>query len=77
MKTIITLLTARLFFIGSLSAQAQSYYLNSVDEEKPFSLYIYHGPDGKGAFVQYYGRTGLIALKQRNLKGIIPILTGG
>lgn len=68
MKILITLLTATLFFIGSLSVQAQSYYLKSVDEKKPFSLYIYHGPDGKGAFVQYYGRTGLIALKLEKFK---------
>lgn len=68
-KIIITLLTAILFCLDSSNVQAQCYYLKSVDEKKPFSLYLYHGPDGKGAFVQYYGRTGLIALKLDKFKG--------
>ena len=68
-RIIVTLLTAILVCLDSLNVQAQSYYLKPVDEKKPFSLYIYHGPDGKGAFVHYYGRTGLIALKLVEFKG--------
>ena len=68
-KLIITLFTAMLFCLASLKIQAQSYYLKSVDEKKPFNLSIYYGPGGKGAFVQYHGRTGLITLKLDKSKG--------
>ncbi|RZJ87708.1 MAG: hypothetical protein EOO20_15445 [Chryseobacterium sp.] len=54
--------------MSTVTVQAQSYFLKFIDEKKPFSLYIYHGPEGKGAFVQYYGRTGLIALKLDKIK---------
>lgn len=42
---------------------AQPFTLKSVDEAKEFSLKIYYGTQGKGAFVQYEGQKGIIPLK--------------
>lgn len=51
------------FFIFTCRYHAQPFTLKSVDEAKEFSLKIYYGTQGKGAFVQYKGQKGIIPLK--------------
>lgn len=48
-------------------AFAQPFSLKSTNGTKPFSLDIYFGTEGKGAFVQYRGQQGLIALRLKTL----------
>ena len=43
-------------------SHAQPYTLKSVGEAKEFRLKIYFGTRGKGAFVQYAGQKGILAL---------------
>ncbi|RQO32573.1 hypothetical protein DBR32_02965 [Taibaiella sp. KBW10] len=43
-------------------AVAQPFLLQSKGQAKPFSLNIYYGSGGKGAFVQYSGHKGIIPL---------------
>lgn len=49
--------------ILSVFSKAQPFTLKSVGESKEFSLKIYYGRTGKGAFVQYQGQKGIIPLK--------------
>lgn len=51
------------FFIFTCRYHAQPFTLTSVDEAKEFSLKIYYGTHGKGAFVQYKGQKGIIPLQ--------------
>ncbi|MCX8532976.1 XAC2610-related protein [Chryseobacterium luquanense] len=61
MKTFKILFLLTLFF--NLKINAQPFTLKSMGKAKPFSLKIYYGTKGKGAFVQY-----------KNQKGIIPLI---
>lgn len=49
--------------IISVFIKAQPFTLKSVGESKEFSLKIYYGRTGKGAFVRYKGQKGIIPLK--------------
>ena len=49
-------------------SNAQPYILQSVGLAKPFSLNLYFGDQGKGAFVKYVGQTGNIALRIKSYK---------
>lgn len=61
-KTFLSLILILIFGItGRMSAQP--FLLKSKNEPKPFSLKIYYGSGGKGAFVQYTGQKGIIPLK--------------
>lgn len=48
-------------------AMAQPFSLKSTNAAKPFSLDIYFGTEGKGAFVQYRGQQGIIPLRLKTL----------
>ena len=48
-------------------AIAQPFSLRSTNEAKPFSLDIYFGTEGKGAFVQYRGQQGIILLRLKTI----------
>lgn len=45
---------------------AQPFMLRSTGTSKAFQLKIYYGTQGKGAFVQYIGQSGIIPLKVKN-----------
>lgn len=47
---------------------AQPITLKSVDESKEFRLMLYYGNGGKGAFVQYEGKKGIIPLRVNNYR---------
>ena len=57
-------------FFSLLTAKgyAQPYILQSVGLSKPFSLEIYFGNQGKGAFLKYHGQNEIIALRIKNYK---------
>ncbi|QXV63802.1 hypothetical protein INP83_11865 [Mucilaginibacter sp. 21P] len=55
--------TLALLSLHMVSAYAQTCHLRSVNQTKPFGLQLYYGTDGKAAFVQYDGQTGIIPLK--------------
>ncbi|MDN5424189.1 MAG: hypothetical protein L0G07_12380, partial [Chryseobacterium sp.] len=46
--------------------QAQPLTLKSVDADKEFRLKLYYGNAGKGAFVQYEGKKGIIPLRVKS-----------
>ena len=48
------------------SATAQPFLLKSTTGNKPFSLDIYYGTEGKGAFVQYRGQEDIIPLRLKS-----------
>jgi hypothetical protein len=48
-------------------SRAQPYLLKSVGESKPFSVRIFVGDNGKGAFAQYMGRKGFIPLRLQKI----------
>jgi hypothetical protein len=56
-------------------AAAQPFSLKSTNGAKPFSLDIYFGTEGKGAFVHYRGRQGIISLrlKTRSSHGSLAV----
>lgn len=62
MKIVTKLILLLSVFLGNRSL-AQPYTLQSVGLSKPFSLSIYFGDGGKGAFVKYQGQTHIIALR--------------
>ncbi|OCK51086.1 hypothetical protein BA768_18130 [Chryseobacterium sp. CBo1] len=66
MKMYKALFIVVLFF--AFHIKAQPFTLKSVGEKKPFSLEIYYGTKGKGAFVQYKGQKGIIPLKIKSYK---------
>ncbi|MDV7698164.1 hypothetical protein N6B72_14655 [Chryseobacterium soli] len=53
--------------IMSVFTRAQPFTLKSVGEPKEFSLQIYYGRAGKGAFVQYKGQKGIIPLQIKSV----------
>lgn len=59
-----------IFFLTIVAAKvyAQPYALQSVGLSKPFSLEIYFGNQGKGAFVKYHGQTEIIALRIKSYR---------
>jgi hypothetical protein len=57
-----------IFLIFTSRYYAQPFNLKSVGEKKEFSLKIYYGTHGKGAFVQYNGQKGIIPLKIKSYK---------
>lgn len=61
------LLSVTLFVLLFFRALSQPFSLKSTNGTKPFSLDIYFGTNGKGAFVQYHGQQGLIALQLKTL----------
>lgn len=67
MNKVIKIITICLLIITAKS-YAQPYILQSVGLSKPFSLEIYFGSRGKGAFVKYHGQNEIIALRIRNYK---------
>lgn len=48
-------------------AIAQPFSLKAINVAKPFSLDIYFGTEGKGAFVQYRGQQGIIPLRLKTI----------
>jgi len=62
MKKIILLTIIGLASIFKI-VNAQPFTLKSTGESKSFQLKIYYGTQGKGAFVQYIGQSGIIPLK--------------
>lgn len=67
MKRAISMIAIFLTII-SAKVYAQPYTLQSVGLSKPFSLEIYFGDQGKGAFVKYHGQTEIIALRIKHYK---------
>jgi len=63
-KIVLTFLLVQLFS----AANAQPFSLKSTGAGKIFHLNIYYGTQGKGAFVQYLGQKGIIALKLQSHK---------
>jgi hypothetical protein len=59
--------------ILSVFIKAQPFTLKSAGEPKEFSLKIYYGRAGKGAFVQYEGQKGILSLK---IKSVTADTTG-
>ena len=53
--------------IMSFVIKAQPFTLHSVGEPKEFSLQIYYGRAGRGAFVQYKGEKGIIPLQIKSV----------
>jgi hypothetical protein len=47
---------------------SQPITLKSIDEVKEFRLMLYYGNGGKGAFVQYEGKKGIIPLQVKNYR---------
>ncbi len=52
----------------SVVLSAQPFTLKSVGEVKEFRLKLYYGTRGKGAFVQYAGKKGIIPLQIKSFK---------
>ena len=65
-RSVIALMVA--LFSQSFISNAQPFLLKSVGQSKPFSLKIYYGTQGKGAFVQYVGQKGIIPLRARHVE---------
>jgi hypothetical protein len=60
----ISLFLLLLFKISTL--HSQPFTFKSVGLAKAFQLTIYFGTNGKGAFVQYDGKTGILPLRLKN-----------
>ncbi len=72
MRKVTCIFTLALLGLHLVSACAQTYHLRSINQPKPFGLQLYHGPDGKAAFVQYDSGEGIIPLKvERAQKGSV------
>ncbi|WP_231424648.1 hypothetical protein [Pedobacter sp. Leaf250] len=63
-KTVKIILSLLMLIVGK--TYAQPYTLQSVGIAKSFSLDIYFGDKGKGAFVKYHGQKAIIALRIKN-----------
>ncbi|TDQ08321.1 XAC2610-related protein [Pedobacter metabolipauper] len=59
-KIIPIIISLTIIFTG---VNAQPFTLKSTGQAKSFQLKIYYGTQGKGAFVQYMGQSGIILLK--------------
>lgn len=63
-----TILLLLLFFCRVASLFAQPFLLKSTDTRQHFSLKIFYGTKGKGAFVQYSGQKGIIPLQIKSYR---------
>jgi len=63
MKKLLSLIILAMLFSR---VTAQPFSLKSTGSTKAFRLNIYYGTEGKGAFVQYRGQPGIIALKLKS-----------